>query len=115
MDLGLKDKLAFVSGSTAGTVSVDINNVPRGTFAPTGRLIAYGGAGLTDISVDAGISLSAWLFAGTGNTRLTGGGGYNVLVGGSNHSVALQPLSVQGQVGLNVAAGVGALELHLAQ
>ena len=33
----------------------------------------------------------------------------------TNHSVALQPLSVQGQVGLNVAAGVGALELHLAQ
>jgi len=38
-----------------------------------------------------------------------------VLVGGSNHSVALQPLSVQGQAGLDVAAGVGALELHLAQ
>ena len=41
--------------------------------------------------------------------------GANVLIGGSNRSVALQPLSVQGQVGLNVAAGVGALELHLAQ
>ena len=35
--------------------------------------------------------------------------GANVLVGGSNHSVALQPLSVQGQVGLNVAAGIGDL------
>jgi hypothetical protein len=41
--------------------------------------------------------------------------GANVLVGGSNRSVALQPLSVQGQTGLNVAAGVGALELHYAQ
>jgi hypothetical protein len=29
--------------------------------------------------------------------------------------VALQPLSVQGQVGLNVAAGIGTLELHLAR
>jgi Protein of unknown function (DUF992) len=38
-----------------------------------------------------------------------------VLIGGSNHSVALQPLSVQGQVGLNIAAGVGALDIHLAQ
>ncbi len=38
--------------------------------------------------------------------------GANVLVGGSNHTVALQPLSVQGQVGLDIAAGVGALELH---
>jgi hypothetical protein len=26
--------------------------------------------------------------------------------------VALQPISVQGQVGLNIAAGIGALELH---
>ena len=43
------------------------------------------------------------------------GVGANVLVGGSNQSVALQPLSVSGQVGLNVAAGVGALELHYAQ
>ena len=36
------------------------------------------------------------------------GVGANALVGGSNHSVALQPLSVQGQVGLNAAAGIGA-------
>ena len=27
-------------------------------------------------------------------------------------TVALQPLSVQGQLGLNIAAGIGALELH---
>lgn len=51
----------------------------------------------------------------TAEATLAAGLGANVLVGGSNHSVALQPLSVQGQVGLNVAAGVGALELHLAQ
>ena len=41
--------------------------------------------------------------------------GANALIGGSNRAVALQPLSVQGQTGLNVAAGVGALELHYAQ
>ncbi len=40
--------------------------------------------------------------------------GANVLVGGSNRAVALQPLSLQGQVGLNIAAGVSSLELHLA-
>jgi hypothetical protein len=51
----------------------------------------------------------------TAEATVAAGLGANVLVGGSNHSVALQPLSVQGQVGLNVAAGVGALELHLAQ
>jgi hypothetical protein len=45
---------------------------------------------------------------------IAAGLGANVLVGGSNHNVALQPLSVQGQVGLNIAAGIGSLELHLA-
>jgi hypothetical protein len=45
---------------------------------------------------------------------LAAGLGANVLVGGSNHNVALQPLSVQGQIGLNIAAGIGSLELHLA-
>jgi hypothetical protein len=40
------------------------------------------------------------------------GGGANVLVGGSNRTVALQPLSLQGQVGLNLAIGVADLELR---
>ena len=55
-------------------------------------------------------------YAGATAEATAGAGlGANVLIGGSNRSVALQPLSVQGQVGLNVAAGIGALELHLAQ
>lgn len=37
--------------------------------------------------------------------------GANALLGGSNKSIALQPLSVQAQTGLNVAAGVAALRL----
>ena len=39
------------------------------------------------------------------------GGGANVLVGGLNNSFALQPLSLEGQTGLNIAAGVASLEL----
>jgi hypothetical protein len=35
--------------------------------------------------------------------------GANVLIGGSNRTVALQPLSVSGQVGLNFAVGVAEL------
>ncbi|HJW42237.1 MAG TPA: DUF992 domain-containing protein [Rhizomicrobium sp.] len=35
-----------------------------------------------------------------------------VLVGGFDKSFALQPLSVSGDRGLNVAAGVGAINLH---
>ncbi len=41
--------------------------------------------------------------------------GANVLVGGSNRTVALQPLSIQGQAGLNVAAGVAELVLRPAR
>jgi hypothetical protein len=40
------------------------------------------------------------------------GVGANALVGGSNNTIALQPLSVQGQTGLSVAAGVAGLELR---
>ena len=59
--------------------------------------------------------LSGTYAGATAEATVAAGLGANVLVGGSNRSVALQPLSVQGQVGLNVAAGVGALEVHLAQ
>jgi len=38
--------------------------------------------------------------------------GANVLVGGNERSVALQPLSVQGQVGINVAAGIAEISLQ---
>ena len=41
--------------------------------------------------------------------------GANVLLGGSNRSIALQPVSLQGQAGLNVAAGVADLQLQAAQ
>jgi Protein of unknown function (DUF992) len=37
--------------------------------------------------------------------------GANVLVGGSNHTIALQPVSVTGQTGLNIAGGVAVLHL----
>ena len=43
---------------------------------------------------------------------IAAGLGANVLVGGSNRTMALQPLSVQGQIGLDIAAGVGSLDLH---
>ena len=39
------------------------------------------------------------------------GVGANVLVGGSGNTISLQPLSIQGQTGLNVAAGVASLTL----
>lgn len=41
--------------------------------------------------------------------------GANVLLGGSSRSFSLQPVSLQGQAGLNVAAGVADLQLQAAQ
>ncbi len=38
--------------------------------------------------------------------------GANVLLGGFDRSIALQPLSVEGNTGLNLAAGIGAMNLR---
>ena len=52
-------------------------------------------------------------YAGAQGSAAVGvGAGGNVLVGGSANSIALQPLSVQGQVGVSVAAGLESLELR---
>lgn len=40
------------------------------------------------------------------------GVGANALIGGSSKSIILQPLSVQAQQGLNIAAGIAALQLR---
>jgi hypothetical protein len=40
--------------------------------------------------------------------------GANVLIGGFKKTIALQPLSVQGQEGLDIAAGIAGLSLHYA-
>jgi Protein of unknown function (DUF992) len=55
-------------------------------------------------------------FAGATATAAAGiGVGANVLVGGSSKQITLQPVSVEGSVGLNVAAGVGEIELRYAR
>jgi hypothetical protein len=48
---------------------------------------------------------------GTASATVGVGVGANALVGGSNNSIALQPLSLEGNKGLNVAAGIGAITL----
>jgi hypothetical protein len=69
-----------------------------GVYAPVARL------GPGDLAGD---------YAGAqGSASFGVGGGGNVLVGGSNNSIALQPLSLQGQIGVNVAAGLESLELR---
>ena len=51
----------------------------------------------------------------TGGASVGVGAGANVLVGGSNKTISLQPVSVEGSTGLNVAGGRGALSLSPAQ
>jgi len=40
------------------------------------------------------------------------GGGAKVLVGGSSKSVVLQPLSIQGQTGVNLAVGISGMKIQ---
>ncbi len=69
-----------------------------GVFAPVARL------GPGDLAGNyVGVQGSAAVGVGVGG---------NLLVGGSNNTIALQPLSVQGQVGLSIAAGLESLELR---
>ena len=48
----------------------------------------------------------------SGDISVGVGVGANVMIGGSNKSVALQPVSVEGQVGVNLALGGASLELR---
>jgi hypothetical protein len=51
----------------------------------------------------------------SGEATVGAGVGANVLIGGSNRTVTLQPVSVQGQGGLNLAVGVSELSLRPAR
>jgi hypothetical protein len=57
-------------------------------------------------------ALAGTYVGASGEASLVAGLGANVLVGGSNRTIALQPVSVQGQTGLNLAVGVAGLELR---
>jgi len=55
-------------------------------------------------------------YSGASAEATVGAGlGANVLIGGSNRTVTLQPVSVQNQAGLNLALGVAELELRPAR
>jgi hypothetical protein len=55
----------------------------------------------------------AGVYGGATASATAGAGvGANVLVGGSNSQVSLQPVSVEGSAGLNVAAGIAEVELR---
>jgi hypothetical protein len=82
IDIGATQQSAIAWAVLAPTA-----NLPPGSLNGT-----YGG-----VSAEATIGL---------------GVGANALVGGSNRSIILQPLSVQAQQGLNIAAGIASLQLR---
>ncbi len=68
-------------------------------FAPTAG--AYLPGGLAGDYVGASAEITAGV-----------GAGANILIGGAERSIALQPLSMQAQTGLNVALGVAEFNLR---
>jgi len=56
-------------------------------------------------------SLSGTYAGATGSATVGVGAGANVLIGGSGDSIALQPVSIEGTTGLNVAAGIAEMSL----
>jgi len=56
-------------------------------------------------------ALSGHYAGATASAAVGVGAGANVLIGGLKNSIALQPVSIEGQNGLNIAAGVAALSL----
>ena len=97
----------------------------------TGRQYGYTGT-IRRIGLDVGITGGGRLFWGvfaptshvgygvlrgtyvgaSGNASFGLGLGANVLVGGSHRTISLQPLSVEGQFGVNLALGVARLTLR---
>ena len=64
-------------------------------------------------SSDMGPGALAGTYAGGSAQATVGVGvGANALIGGLNKSIALQPLSLEGSKGLNVAAGIGSITLR---
>ncbi|HTZ03572.1 MAG TPA: DUF992 domain-containing protein [Xanthobacteraceae bacterium] len=57
-------------------------------------------------------ALAGTYVGGSGSASFGVGVGANALVGGSHKSIALQPLSVEGNVGVNLALGIAGLRLR---
>src|SRR6195256_4806128 len=88
-----------------------------GSFSRFGLDIGVTGGGVmvwavfTDTTRGPGFLAGDYVGA-SGEVSFVAGLGAHVLVGGSNRTVALQPLSVSGDVGINLALGIGDLSLR---
>src|SRR5271165_6778753 len=102
------------------------------SYSANGGRVEYYSGSISKFGADIGYLKSAvilWAVAATTNDLKPGalaghyggvtasvslgvGAGANVLVGGFEKSIALQPVSVEGQNGLNVAAGIAGMSLN---
>lgn len=89
--VGVISKFGLDIGATSGGQMVWV------VYAPTTRVFG---------------ALAGVYEGATAEATVALGLGANALLGGSNRTVALQPLSVTGQQGLNLAVGVASLELR---
>jgi len=113
--------VGFIIGSSKGMLCTFNGN--RGVEQYSGVINKFG----VDIGI-TGSQVMSWVVFAPGSMKrgaLAGtyvgataeataavGAGANVLIGGFNKNVTLQPVSISGQTGLNVAAGVAELVLH---
>jgi hypothetical protein len=78
-------------------------------------IVGTGGLAWAVLAPTAGVprgALAGTYVGASGDVALGAGVGANVLVGGSNRSFALQPLSVEGSVAMDVTLGLSALQLR---
>lgn len=125
LECSLSSSVGLIVGSQRNVnCNFKPNNGPpemyTGTMTKIGLDIGVTSATAIIWTVFTGTNRYAGMLTGTytgaqAEATVGAGLGANVLVGGSNRTVTLQPLSVQGQLGLNVAAGIGQLELHPVQ
>jgi hypothetical protein len=112
----------FVFGSSRAMNCTFAGPGPRyehyvGNISKFGVDIGYTQGGIlvwTVLAPTANLSLGALAGSyagGTASATVGVGVGANALVGGSNNTIALQPLSIEGNTGLNVAAGVAGITL----
>jgi len=86
-----------------------INRIGLDIGFTAGGVMAWGVIGSTG-AVRPGV-LTGRFVGASGEISVGVGVGANVLVGGTAQGISLQPLSVEGQVGLNLALGVAGLTL----
>jgi len=117
---------SFVFGSTR-EVTCTFNRANGAPERYTGEIKRYGvDIGYTSAAVmlwgvlassnDVRPGALAGSYAGVTAAATAGvGAGANLLVGGSDRGITLQPLSIEGNRGLNIALGVGELTLTAAR